>query len=130
MTNPMTTTTQPAPDEDAQFWKAQCEREILEHCQTRDALTAERLRAEKAERERDEALASERLERNRANGWRSHAATTRAEAVEACARIADQRSAPRDTWGDRYDEGAVACAEIIAEEIRALSPTAPMTKGE
>jgi hypothetical protein len=93
-----------------------------------DALTAANERAEKAERERDEALASEKLERNRANGWRSQAATIRAETVEACARIADQRSAPRDTWGDRYDEGAVACAEIIAEEIRALSPTAPMTQ--
>jgi hypothetical protein len=48
-----------------------------------DALTAERLRAETAERERGEALASERLERNRANGWRSALAEAR-ERVAAC----------------------------------------------
>ncbi len=93
------TTTQSAPDEDAQFWKAQCEREILEHCQTRDALTAANERAEKAERERDEAIASEKLERNRANGWRFQAAALaeareRVEGLEKdveCARTGLQR---------------------------------------
>jgi hypothetical protein len=120
--NPMTTT-QPAPDAEGlikrlrgrQFMSAKEMNQLLDDAA--DALTAANERAEKAEREWGEALASEKLERNRANGWRSQAATIRAETVaetrEECAKLVDAKG-----W------------RLTARAIRALTPTAPMTKGE
>jgi hypothetical protein len=86
--------------------------------ETTDALAAATLRAEKAERERDEALASERLERNRANGWRSQAATIREEAV-ADAPILSKYHGQRGFEVERF------IADYEAWKLRALSPTAP-----
>jgi len=87
-----------------------------------NALTAERLRA-------DEAQEKQTFWMKEAERFAGLVETIQAETVEACAKIADGRDT-QSYSGDRYDDGFAMCAELIAQEIRAFSPTAPMTKGE